>query len=272
MDTIKANGAAIPVIGFGTWQLRGRQAEKMVKFALQLGYRHVDTAQMYGNERDVGRGIAAADVPREELFLGTKLLRENLAPRRVLSSFDQSLSKLGTDYVDLLLIHWPNRSIPLSETLGAMNELRQEGKVRHLGVSNFSVDLLDEALSVSQAPLVTNQVEYHPFLDQSQVLQRVQQAEMALTAYSPLAKGRAVNNETLVRIGERYGKSAAQVSLRWLIQQDGVVTIPKSSSEEHCRQNIDVFDFELTQEEMRQIHDLAQPEGRIVNPGFVNFD
>lgn len=272
MDTVRANGADIPVLGLGTWSLRGSQAQKMVRLALEIGYRHIDTAQMYANEREVGQGIRASGILREDIFLTTKISRENLAPASLLSTFGNSLAQLDSEYVDLLLIHWPNRSIPLADTLGAMNQLREEGKVRHLGVSNFTADLLDEALEVSEVPLVTNQVEYHPFLDQSELLQRVREADMTLTAYSPLAKGRAANNSALTEIGKRHGKSAAQVALRWLIQQDGVVTIPKSSSEAHCRENFNIFDFGLSPEEMREIYSLVQAGGRIINPGFMNFD
>jgi diketogulonate reductase-like aldo/keto reductase len=272
MKYVEVAGVTIPALGFGTWQLRGREAERMVRFALDIGYRHIDTAQMYGNEAEVGQAIRASSVPREEVFVTTKVKRGNAARNDVLRSTDESLSRLDTGYIDLLLLHWPNPSVPVSETLEAMYQLKEAGKVRHIGVSNFTPELMREALNVSPTQLLTNQVEYHPYTDQSELLDIVRNAGMSLTAYSPLAKGRVVKDKSLREIGDAHGKSSVQVALRWLIQQENVLAIPKASSEEHCRENFDIFDFELSAEEMEQIARLGQAEGSQAERGQMAID
>ena len=250
-------GVDVPALGLGTWPMEGERCRRAVATALDLGYRHVDTAQMYANEDAVGAAVAAADVPREDVFVVTKLLRGNLAPADVRTSFAASLDRLGLAAVDLLLIHAPSSSVPIEETMAAMNELQAEGTVDHVGVSNFSVDQLRAAMDASGTPVVTNQVEYHPYRDRTELLSFCVEHDVALTAYSPLDEGGVVGDETLAAIGERHGKTAAQVALRWLLQQPNVVAIPKASSREHLRENRDVFDFALTAAEMERVFELG---------------
>lgn len=273
MYTIHAHGASIPALGFGTFQMSENEAEAAVADALDIGYRHIDTAQAYENEAGVGRALSSSSVAREEIFLTTKVWPDHFGAATLPESVDQSLDRLQTDHVDLLLLHWPRfKHASLQETVDALNRVREDGKTRHIGVSNFTTDLLRRAREASNAPLVANQVEYHPFLRQAPVLDAVQDAGMTLTAYSPLAQGAVADNDTLAQIGERYGKSAAQVSLRWLLQQEAVGAIPKAASPEHRRSNFDVFDFQLTDEEMETIHGLARPDGRIVSPSSLAPD
>ncbi|QSG13664.1 aldo/keto reductase [Halapricum desulfuricans] len=250
-----ARGVEVPALGLGTWQLTGRDCTTAVETALEVGYRHIDTAQAYGNEAEVGEGIAAADVDREEIFLTTKLDTRNRTYQRVVDSTRESLDKLGTGYVDLLLIHQPNylTRADHEQTLRAMADLVEEGLVRHVGVSNFGVEKLKRAREVSDVPILTDQVQYHPYWDQRKLLDYCRVHDVLLTAYSPLARGSVLNDPILERIGTAYDKSPAQVALRWLLQQDGVVTIPKATSREHIEANLDVFDFELTDAEMREI-------------------
>ncbi|MEF8829338.1 MAG: aldo/keto reductase [Haloarcula sp.] len=260
MDEIQVQGTSVPAIGLGTWQLTGPSCTETVETALEMGYRHIDTAQAYGNERQVGLGMEAAAVDREDVFLTTKLDGSNRDERSVRRSTRESLNRLGTDYLDLLLIHWPNAPwmASLSETLGAMNDLVEEGLVRHIGVSNFSPSLLDEARAISTAPILTDQVQYHPYWDQRKLLDYCRIHDVLLTAYSPLARGGVLDDPALVQIGNRYGKSPAQVALRWLVQQDGVAAIPKASSRDHLEANLAVFDFELTDAEMERIRDPSK--------------
>ncbi len=270
--TIEAGGASIPKLGLGTWQNTGASCTRSVQTALELGYRHIDTAQAYGNEAEVGQGIADADVDREDVFLTTKVWRSNLRYDDVLESVKDSLDRLGTDYVDLLLIHWPHPRRPVEPTLNAMSELRDDGAVSHLGVANFTVDQVRAAVRIADDPLVTDQVLYHPLKDQSALRRYCEDAGIALTAYSPLARGGVIGDDRLGTIGDRYGKSAAQVALRWLLQQPGVVAIPKATSREHLEENLDVFDFSLTEAEVAEIHE-RQPglKRRLLNglPGLM---
>ena len=256
MEYVTVEGVDVPALGFGTWPMKGETCRTAVRTALEHGYRHIDTAQMYENEAAVGEAIAESDVPREDVFLVTKLLSGNLAHDDVLSTARASRNRLGTDYIDLLLIHSPSRSVPIAESIGAMNQLQADGVVEHIGVSNFSVDQLEAAMDVSETPILTNQVEYHPLTSKSDFLEFCLDHGIMLTAYTPVARGRVVGNETLEGIGERYGKTAAQVALRWLVQQEMVAAIPKASTPEHVEENIDVFDFELAPEEMERIFDL----------------
>jgi len=260
MDDIQIQGTSVPALGLGTWQLTGQSCRETVETALGMGYRHIDTAQAYGNERQVGLGMDAAAVDREDVFLTTKLDGSNRNERSVRRSTRESLNKLGTDYLDLLLIHWPNTPwmASLSETLGAMNDVVEEGLVRHIGVSNFSPSLLDRARDISSAPVFTDQVQYHPYWDQRKLLDYCRIHDVLLTAYSPLARGGVLDDPALVQIGNKYGKSPAQVALRWLVQQDGVAAIPKASSREHLEANLAVFDFELTDAEMERIRDPSK--------------
>ncbi len=258
MKYITIRGQKIPAIGLGTWQLKGKEGKIAIKTALDLGYRHIDTAQMYNNESEVGEAIADHEIPRDEIFVTTKLDRMNLRYDTVSSSFKESLERLSMDYVDLLLIHWPSETVPLEETLNAMNELRNAGKVEHIGVSNFSVELMKKAQKYSEAPIFCNQVEYHPFYSQKEIISYCQNNEIVCTAYSPLAKGRAINNKTLTEIGKKYGKTAAQITLRWHIQQENVIPIPKASSRRHLKENIDIFNFTLSEKDMGRIFQLEK--------------
>jgi 2,5-diketo-D-gluconate reductase B len=263
MQRVTAKGFDIPIVGLGTWMLRGRECARLVEQAIRLGYRHIDTAQMYDNEREVGEGVRASG-QRAEVTVTTKIQPTHLAPRDVERSVKESLVHLRIDHIDLLLIHWPNPRVPLSETLGAMARLKQAGLVRALGVSNFTVALLDEANRLSPEPLVCNQIECHPFLDQSKVIAACKRHDMAVVAYSPVARGNAVDNEVLERIGKAHGKSAAQASLRWLVQQ-GIVVIPRTSKVERLEENLGLFDFALSEFEMAEIGRLARRGERIVD-------
>ncbi|MGE0565551.1 MAG: aldo/keto reductase [Pseudolabrys sp.] len=266
MPVIEANGARIPLAGLGTWSLRGRDCARLVEQAIRIGYRHIDTAQMYDNEREVGEGVRAAG-KRGDVFVTTKVQPQNLSPPDLVRSVKESLGRLRMTDVDLLLIHWPNPRVPLSETIGAMCKMKSDGYAKHIGVSNFTVALMEEAVSLSSEPLVCNQIEYHPFLDQSAVIAAARGHGMAITAYSPIAKGGVKGDAVLTRVGERYKKSAAQVCLRWLVQQ-GVVVIPRTSKVERLEENFAIFDFELTPAEMAEIAALGGRNRRLTDWAF----
>lgn len=268
MHVIEANGARIPAIGLGTWELRGRDCARVVEQALRLGYRHIDTAQMYENEREVGDGVRSSGVSRNDVFVTTKVWTTHFAPLDLERSTKESLARLRFDHVDLLLLHWPNPQVPLAETLGALARMKQQGHARNIGVSNFTVALIEEAVAKCPEPLVCDQVEYHPWLDQSKVLDACRDNGMALVAYSPVAKGKVKNDETLNSLAALYGKTPAQICLRWLVQQN-VIAIPRTTKVERLSENIGVFDFELSDEDMATIFALASPKGRIVDYGFA---
>jgi len=268
MRFVEANGAEIPAIGLGTWELRGPTCARLVEQALKLGYRHIDTAQVYENEREVGQGLRSSRVRRDEVFVTTKVWTTHFAPNDLERSTKESLTKLRLSEIDLLLLHWPNPQVPLTETLGALANVKKLGMARHIGVSNFTVALLEEAVAVCPEPLVCNQVEYHPYLDQSAVKDACARNGMALVAYSPVAKGRIKSDQTLARIGKSYGKTAAQVCLRWLVQQN-VSAIPRTSRVERLSENIDVFDFALSDGEMQQISSMGSKTGRLTDYGFA---
>ena len=258
MEYETAQGVTVPVLGLGTSGMTGDACREAVLEAFDLGYRHLDTAQMYDNEDAVGEAIGASDLDREAVFLTTKILPENLAYDDLRESFDDSLTRLDTEYVDLLLIHAPSDEVPLEESLEAMNELQSDGWVRHIGVSNFSVEETQRAVELSETPILTNQVKYHPYNPQEELLEFCLKADVLLTAYTPLAKGEVFDDRQLIEIGNRHGKSPAQVALRWLVQQDHVITIPQSSNPDHLAENINIFDFGLTEAEMAGIF---EPEG-----------
>ena len=262
---VSANGARIPALGFGTFRLPGPDTLRMVPAALKLGFRHIDTAQIYGNEAEVGAGIAASGVNRADIFLTTKVWVDRFGHDALIASVDESLKKLRTDYVDLLLLHWPAGHV-LPEPVGALNEVVKAGKVRHIGVSNFNVTQMQEAIGLSAVPLVTNQVEYHPYLDQGPVIRAARAAGLSVTAYYAMADGKVFGDPVLKQIAAAKGRSVAQVVLRWVLQQDGLVALSKTASETRAAENFAVFDFELTAEEMAAIHALAQPDGRLVSP------
>jgi diketogulonate reductase-like aldo/keto reductase len=264
IPTLSAGGANIPAIGFGTSSL-GNCGE-IVAHALKLGYRHLDTAWKYGTERGVGEGMRASGVPRDEIFLCTKVSHEYLQADDFARSVDESLANLGVDYVDLLLVHWPNAEIPLKESMGALAKTKRQGLARHIGVANFNIALLDEAIGLCSEPLVNLQAEYHPYLDQSKLLAACRQRGIVFTAYCPLGRGRIIGDPQLEEIARRKGRTLAQVALRWLIQQGNVIPIPRSSNPERMRDNLGAFDFALSDDEMTQIAALKRPDGRIANP------
>jgi diketogulonate reductase-like aldo/keto reductase len=263
MSIQNVKGFKLPIVGLGTWQLTGRECTRLVEQAIRLGYRHIDTAQMYGNEAAVGEGVRASG-ERAEVVVTTKVQPERLAPHDLERSVKESLHKLRLDVIDLLLIHWPNPRVPLAETLGAMAHMKSEGYVKQLGVSNFTVALLDEASKVSSEPLVCNQIECHPFLDQSKVIAATRKHGMAVVAYSPIARGGAAGDAVLEKIAKAHGKSAAQISLRYLVQQD-IVVIPRTSKIGRLEENLALFDFALSEAEMAEIRALSQRKGRIVD-------
>ncbi|WP_137389664.1 aldo/keto reductase [Rhodoligotrophos defluvii] len=254
----------IPALGFGTFGLNGAEGLAAIECALETGYRHIDAAIRYGNEAEVGQAIASSRVPREEIFLTTKIWYGDLTPQVIFDSTRESLDRLKTDFVDLLLIHWPSPDMDLGRVLDALAELQSEGLARNIGVANFPTALMRACVEDHGADLLTNQVEYHPFLNQSAVYDLCRRYGMLLTAYLPLARGAVMDDPVLQEIAESHGKSAAQVTLRWLLQQADVAAIPRSSKPEHIRSNFDVFDFALSEEEMARIGAL-RGGGRIVN-------
>ena len=262
IQAVEVKGFRIPLAGLGTWALRGRDCARLTEQAIRLGYRHVDTAQMYDNEPEVGEGVRASGL-RKEVVVTTKVQPTLLAPHDLERSVKESLARLKLDVIDLLLIHWPNPRVPLAETLGAMAKMKRDGYTRQIGVSNFTVTLLEEANKVSSEPLVCNQIECHPFLNQDKVIGACRKHKMAVVAYSPIARGNAVGDRVLEKIGKAYGKSAAQVCLRWLVQQ-GIVVIPRTRKFERLEENFALFDFELSDAEMREIAGLGRG-GRIVD-------
>ena len=262
---LTAHGCNMPQIGFGTSQLG--DCGDLVATALKLGYRHIDTAWKYGSEKGVGAGIRSSGVPRSEIFLVTKVSHEYLKAGDFARLVDESLSNLQVDYVDLLHVHWPTvDKIPLAETMGALAKAKRQGLTRHIGVANFNIALLEEAQSVCPEPLATLQAEYHPYLDQTKVLDYCRRHGLIFTAYCPLARGRLFNDPVLTAIAQAHGKTIAQVVLRWIVQQGNIAPIPRSSNPERIAQNLDVFNFALTADEMKRIHALARPGGRIANP------
>lgn len=259
---VSANGAQIPALGFGTWPLKGDECIAAVSAALDAGYRHIDTATMYANEREVGEAIGNHAVPRDEIFLTTKVWHTDLDHDAMIASTEASLAHLGVDRVDLLLIHWPDLQMPIAEQVGNLCDAKRRGLARHIGISNFPSRMVDEAVAVADEPLVANQVEYHPFLGQSAVLAACRRHGLALTAYSPIARGRVSDSPVIQAIAGEKGKSETQVVLRWLIQQPGVVAIPKSADPARIRANIAITDFVLTDAEMARISALGSREGR----------
>jgi 2,5-diketo-D-gluconate reductase B len=264
MEFVEANGATIPAIGLGTWELRGRTCARLVEQALRIGYRHIDTAEIYENEREVGEGLRASGVSRGDAFITTKVWTDHLAPREFVRATKESLTRLRLSEVDLLLIHWPNARIPLADTVGALCEMKNAGLAQHIGVSNFTVALIEEAVKVATEPLVVDQVEWHPFIDQSKVRAACRRHGMAVVAYSPIAKGQIVGNDVLKKVGAAHGKTAPQVSLRFLVQE-GAIVIPRTSRPERLAENFAIFDFALSPDEMDAIRALAHPRGRIVD-------
>jgi diketogulonate reductase-like aldo/keto reductase len=250
---LTVQGTDIPALGLGTWRLTGQACERAVSEALDLGYRHLDTAQAYGNEREIGDAIVASNVARDDIFLTSKLVNGNRDHDGVLRSTEHSLAKLGTSYIDLLLIHNPVQRPDITETIQAMDQLVDNEKVRHIGVSNFGLDRLHSARQATEHELLTNQVQFNPYWDQRTMVDYCEIHDLMLTAYSPLGHGGVLDDEVLTAVGERYGKSAAQVAIRWCLDHPNISVIPKASSPAHLAANRDVFDFALTDQEMAQI-------------------
>ncbi|HXE46008.1 MAG TPA: aldo/keto reductase [Conexibacter sp.] len=265
--TVTVHGVEVPKLGYGTWLVEGEDAYEGVLDALALGYRHVDTARAYGNERQVGRALADAGVPREEIWLTTKVWYEHAEPDVLGRVFEQQLADLRVEHVDLLLLHWPAAQTPLADTLGAMDRLREQGLARRIGVSNFPAPLLREALAL--APIFCDQVEYHPYLPQGPVMHECLEHDLLLTAYSPFAHGHVHDDATLCEIGARHGKSAGQVALRWLLDQPNVVAIPKASSHARRAENLDVFDFALDDDERAAVAALSERRLRTADPPWA---
>lgn len=261
---VTSTSLRIPLLGLGTWDLRGSTCVRAVREALELGYRHVDTAQMYENESEVGRALRESGVERANVFVTTKLWRDSLTREAVRASFEDSLKRLGTDYVDLLLIHWPNPDVPLEETLGAMGRAHESGRARAIGVSNFPVELWKRALELALVGI--NQVELHPYLGQSALVKLAKERELQLVAYTPIAKGRAATEPTIVRIAHAHDRTPVQVALRWLVQR-GIGAIPKAARRAHLEENLRVFDFDLSDEEIERISALAC-DRRLVAPSW----
>jgi diketogulonate reductase-like aldo/keto reductase len=272
MIIVKANGASIPAIGLGTNTLTGLACVEAVRTALRLGYRHMDTAERYGNEAAVGEGLQeglhATGLKREDVFVTTKVFPDRFAADEFQQSVHESLEKLKLSFVDLLLIHWPSPDIPLAEVLRLLCEARRDGTARHIGVANFTAALLDEAVRLASEPLVTNQIEAHPFLDHTKVLAACRKHGVSVTAYCPLARGRIVGHDVIERISKAHGKTASQIALRYLVQQD-IVAIPRSTNPDHLAANLAVFDFTLTDSEMSEIGRLARPDGRLVKSRYA---
>ncbi|WP_125256619.1 aldo/keto reductase [Brevundimonas fluminis] len=271
--TVTVDGHAIPLLGFGTWNLTPEDARRMVREALRIGYRHIDTAWIYENEAAVGQGLQDAIdegvATRDEIWLTTKIWVAHFERDDLLRQAEESAAALGTT-PDLLLLHWPKPQPAWEETLGALNEAKARGLTRTIGLSNFPSSEWRRAQSLSEARLVTNQVEYHPYLKLSRLLETAKALGSSITAWSPLAQGKVAQDSTLIEIGRAHGKTAAQVTLRWLIQQ-GVIAIPRTTKESRAAESFDVFDFALSDEEMDRIHALARPDGRLgdwIDPAF----
>ncbi|HUI97716.1 MAG TPA: aldo/keto reductase [Xanthobacteraceae bacterium] len=265
MPFVEANGARIPTVGMGTMTLKGDACVAAVSTALKLGYRHLDTAERYGNEVEVGEGLRASGVDRKDVFVTTKVYWDKLAPADFEKSFEESLQKLKLPAVDLLLIHWPNPKVPLADTMRVLCRAKADGRARHIGIANFTLPLIAEAVRFTTEPLVTNQIEVHPFLDQSKVIAACRRHGLSVTAYCPLARGKVPGDPTLAGIGAVHRKSASQVALRYLVQL-GAVVIPRSSNPQRLAENLAVFDFRLSDAEIADIARLKRPDGRVVNP------
>ena len=270
VHNVQAGGASIPSLGFGTWTARGDQCAEAVAFALASGYRHIDTAAVYANEEAVGEGMRAAGLPRSEICLTTKVGPDHIDEGKLERSLAASLERLRLDQVDLVLIHWPNPRIPQSRSIKALCGAKRRGLARHIGVSNFTIPLLAEAIALADEPIVTNQCEYHPRLDQSRLIAACRAHDIAFTSYCPLGRAGDILTDTRIRdIARHHGKTPAQVLLRWQVQQEGVVAIPKSANRERIVENIAIFDFALTEAEMRALFSLATPKGRLVSPAWA---
>src|SRR3989344_682024 len=260
---------SMPILGFGTWQLSGEICHGAVKKALEIGYRHIDTAEMYANEEEVGRAISESKIARNEIFLTSKVWHANLRRADLFESFEESLKTLKTDYLDLYLIHWPNREIPVSETLSAMNELKDKGRIKALGVANFTIRRLEEALK-TEIEITNNQVEFHPTLNQKELKEFCVQEGITMTAYSPLGRGAELKNPAVLEIAQKRGRSPAQVLINWLLGQN-IAAIPRSKDPGHIEDNFKAVEWGLNEEDMAKLGKIGGKE-RVANPPHAEFD
>jgi len=267
MEHLQTQGISLPRLGLGTFRMQGDGCRAAVESALVLGYRHIDTAEMYGNEEQIGAAIAAAGVARRDLHVTTKVWNENLAPDAIRRAFDASLKKLKLDQIDLYLVHWPAKNMNLHQMFETLLKLKQEGRTRAIGVANFNIALLRTVVEEIEAPIACNQVEYHVMLDQTPLRKYMAAKSIPLVAYCPLAQGRVATDETLLAIGAKHGASAAQVALKWLLDQDDVAAIPKASRAESQKANLDALNVGLDDEDRQAIAGLPKNK-RCVNPGF----
>lgn len=272
MKIIDHQGSSVPALGFGTFRMQGEECYAATRAALDIGYRHLDTAQAYENEEEVGRALDDSSVSRDDVFLTTKCHKDKLTAQAVKDELDASLIKLRTDAVDLLLIHWPSADVPLGETLEALQKAQADGKTKHIGVSNFTVALLNEAVATLGATLFTNQIEYHPLLRQPAVNVCTLGHGMLLSGHSPIATGRIVDHPLMQEIGAKYGKTASQVAIRWQLEQDNVMVLPKSKRPEIIRENFEVFDFALSADDMAKIETLPRNERGVAPPWSPEWD
>jgi diketogulonate reductase-like aldo/keto reductase len=264
---LSAQGAQIPVVGYGTMLYPvPERAVELIAGSLECGYRHIDTARKYGSEKWVGEGIRASGVPRKDIWVTTKVTEENAKVDDFERSLDISLKTLGLDYVDLLLIHWPQPKVPLEETLGALAKARRSGLAKNIGVSNFTVALLDEAVGKCSEPLLTNQIEYHAYICQDKVIATCRKHGLLVTCHVPLARGAILNDPVIMKVANSHSKTTAQVALKWLVQQPNIVVVPRGLEHSEIKENIDIFDFELTGSEMDQISGLRDRNQRLVDP------
>ena len=268
MEQLQTQGISLPRLGLGTYRMQGDACRAAVESAIALGYRHIDTAEMYGNEEAIGAAIAASNVARKDLHITTKVWNENLAPDAMRRAFDASLKKLRLDQIDLYLVHWPAPNMNLTSMFETLMKLKQEGRTRAIGVANFNIALLKKVVEEIKAPIACNQIEYHVMLDQTKVARYLAAKSIPLVAYAPLAQGRAASDETLISIGRKHRASAAQVALKWLLDQDGVAAIPKASRAESQRANLDALKLKLDDEDRKAIAALPKDK-RFVNPGFA---
>ena len=265
MDVIESHGARIPILGFGTMTLKEDQCVQLVEASLKLGYRHLDTAQMYSNEREVGSGMRGSGLKREDIFLTTKVWFTQLASGDFERSVDESLERLGLPWVDLLMIHWPNAQVPLSESIAALCKMKKAGLTKHVGVANFNVAMIEEAVKLASQPIAVLQIETHPYLGQSKVIAAARRYGMAVVGYCPLARGKVPAEAVLQRIGKAHRKTPAQVPLRFLEQQQ-IIPIPRTSKRERLAENLGSLDLKLSEAEMAEIAKLQRPNSRIVSP------
>ncbi len=262
-----SSGFEIPLLGLGTWRLADDECTRVVSQAIEIGYRHIDTADIYGNHIAVGNALARFD--RSSLFITSKVPHTQLACDDLIATCERNLEELQLDYLDMYLLHWPNADIPMEETFGALKSLHDAGKVRSIGLSNFIIKRLGEAIDISGLPICTNQVEFHPLLYQDELLDFCHSSDILITAYAPLARTEALHNSVIKAVAAEVGKTPAQVCLRWLVQK-GIIVIPKTASQQRLRENMDIFDWELSAEAERRIDDIPEHK-RLVSMEYAEF-